>query len=91
MKKVNSIAINRDKYKTEEEFYVVIGKVVGMLMDLGQVLVCRYEDCSVYVIEFDDNDAELGGPLPLWLTPEERESVIYEDDTTGQNDCGEDI
>ena len=79
MNKINSIAIDRDKYKTESEFNAIVGKVVGLLLELDYVIVSRYEDAGVYVVEFMPNHPEYGDYMPYWLLPEEEETVEYKE------------
>lgn len=81
MKKVNSLTIDRANYETEKEFYDIIGKLISLLMDLNQIVVSRYEDANIYVVEFMPNEPEYGDYMPYWLLPEEEETIVYKEET----------
>ena len=87
MKKVNSIAIDSDKFNTKQEFQECLGRTIGNLLGLGQVIVIRYEDCGIYIIEFEVDEPEWGGYMPYWLTAEEYLSVTFDEDRKREESC----
>lgn len=82
MKDVNSIAICRDNYSTREEWEDAIKKMVVALLDSYQIMMVRYDEpgLGIVEIEFNPSDAECGCKYPYWLSPEEAESVVYDDE-----------
>ena len=82
MKDVNSIAICRDNFNTKEEWKDAIRDMVVALLDNNQVMRVRYDEpgLGIAVIEFNPNDESLGCDYPVWLSPTEVESVIYDDE-----------
>lgn len=80
MKKVNSIAMDVKKYKNKEEFYAALGKTITNLLELDQIILTRYEDAGIYIIEFMPNVPEFGDYMPVWLLPEEEEQIIFSEE-----------
>lgn len=82
MKDVNSIAICRDNYSSREEWEDAIKKMVMCLLDNLQVMTVRYDEpgLGIVVIEFNHDDQSWGDRYPYWLSPEEEESIIYDDE-----------
>ena len=82
MKDVNSIAICRDNYSTREEWEEAIKKMVMCLLDNRQIMTVRYDEpgLGIVVIEFNSDDQSWGAHYPYWLSPEEEESIIYDDE-----------
>ena len=86
MKDVNSIAICRDNYETREQWEDAIKKMVVALLDNRQVMTVRYDEpgLGIVVIEFNMDAREFGCDYPYWLSPEEIESVTF--DEQGDNE-----
>lgn len=80
MKKVNSIAIDSCEFGTKQEFNDCLSRTIGNLLELGQVVVIREEDCGIYIIEFEANEPDWGGYMPYWLTADEIQSVTFDED-----------
>lgn len=82
MKKVNSITLCREYYKNEEQFTEMIGRTIKLLADARYIMTCRYDEpgLGIFVIEYDHDDQEFGGPYPYWLTPDEYYSVEWENE-----------
>ena len=81
MKNTNNIAICRDNYSSREEWEDAIKKMVVNLLDNRQIMTVRYDDpgLGIVVIEFNSDKQEWGCHYPYWLSPEEEESVIYDE------------
>lgn len=86
MKAVNSIAICRDNYSTREEWEDAIKKMVISLLDNRQILVVRYDEpgLGIVVIEFNSDQQEFGCHYPHWLSPDEEESIVYDEDRNNE-------
>jgi hypothetical protein len=82
MKDVNSIAIVRDNYSTREEWENAIKTMVVALLENRQIMTVRYDDpgFGIVDIEFNPDQQEWGCKYPYWLSPNEEESVIYDDE-----------
>lgn len=79
MKNTNSIAICRDNYSSHEEWENATKKMVISLLENRQILVVRYEPgFGIVDIEFNPDQQEWGCKYPYWLSPEEEESVVYD-------------
>lgn len=84
MAQVNSIAICRDDYNSTEEFKNTIRDAIMLLLDANYETAVRYDEkgLGIVVIEFDyDRNLAYGNPLPHWLSPEEFESVVWDDES----------
>lgn len=51
--KPNTITFSKDVYQSEEEFWKSISQWLKLITEQGYYALFRYEDCGVYVIEFD--------------------------------------
>lgn len=82
MNKVNSIVICRDKYKSQEEFENAIRDAVIILLNNDYIMTVRYDEKGLGIVAIDYNYAEdeYGDAYPYWLTPEEFESVVWNDE-----------
>lgn len=82
MKNINSIVVCRDEYKTTEDFENAIKKAVMVLLENNYIMTVRYDDkgLGIVVIEFNSNDLQLGDPMPHWLSVDEYESVVWDDE-----------
>ena len=81
MRDVNSIAICRDNFNTREEWEDAIKDMIVALLNNNQIMTVRYDEPSlgIVVIEFNPNDITLGCDYPIWLSPTEEETVVWDD------------
>ena len=84
MKDVNMIVFDRDTYSSEAEFENEIKKAVMMLLNAGYIVTVKYDanDKGMGIVRIDYNYAEqeYGAHYPHWLSPEEFESVIWDNE-----------
>lgn len=83
MAKPNEIAFDIENYDgNETEMFKDIGKVLKILTNLGYVCTfsCDEPAFQVYVIEFDYDDDSLAEMKPYWLTPEQYEKAVAEEE-----------
>lgn len=82
MSRVNSITICRDNYRSKEEWEEAVGKMVVQLLHNRQIMTVRYDEpgIGIVVIEFNYDRLDYGNRYPVWLYPEEEESVVYQED-----------
>lgn len=84
MNKINTLALDSDKYKSKEEFENAIKNAIILLLDAGYIATIRYDandkGLGIVVIDYDYADLKLGAAYPYWLYPEEAESIIYNDE-----------
>lgn len=87
MRDVNNIAIVRDNYSTREEWEDAIKRMVIALLDNRQIMTIRYDEPGLGIvdIEFNPDKAEWGCKYPYWLSPEEEESIVYDEDREEKN------
>lgn len=86
IKKTNTLTLKKSDYESgygrqfdEVKWRKAVGEAVDGLMSAGYVCVVRQEDCDVCVIDFNYADRDYGDYYPVWLLPEEEESVAYEE------------
>lgn len=82
MNKVNKLVLCREDYESQEEFENEIKKAVMLLLNANQIMTVRYDEkgLGIIVIEYKYADQSYGDYYPYWLSPEEIESVIYNED-----------
>lgn len=87
MNKVNKLVLCREDYESQEEFENEIKKAVMLLLNANQIMTIRYDEkgLGIIVIEYKYADQSLGDYYPYWLSPDEIESVVF-DEERGQND-----
>ena len=80
MNKVNSIAICRDKFDSDEAFKNMIKDTIMVLLENDYIMTVRYDDrgLGIVVIDYESNDREFGCAYPYWLIPEEWELIYFE-------------
>lgn len=83
MNNVNRITICRDAYLTKEDFANGIKDVIMVLLQNEYIMTVRYDEpgLGIVSIDFETDDESVGCPYPYWLTPEQWESVAFDDDT----------
>lgn len=80
---VSRLVFCKDDYSSEAEFENEIKKGVMVLLNAGYTMTIRYDDGKeggVVVVDYNYENLELGGRYPYWLSPEEFESVIWDDE-----------
>lgn len=84
MNNVNTIVICKDTYKTQEDFENAIKKAVMVLLDNGYIMTVRYDEpgLGIVCLEYNYADRKYGDDFPVWLSPTEEESVVYDEDVT---------
>lgn len=83
MAKPNEIAFDIESYDgNETEMFKDIGKVLKILTKLGYVCTfsCDEPAFQIYVIEFDYGNGTLAEVKPFWLTPEQYEKAVAEEE-----------
>lgn len=83
MAKPNEIVFDIENYDgNETEMFADIGKVLKILTKNGYVctFTCDEPSFQIYVVEFDYADEELCNMKPYWLTPEQYEKAVAEEE-----------
>lgn len=92
MPKPNEITFNIQDYDgSETEMFSDIGRVLKILTKNGYVCTfsCDEPAFQIYVIEFDYQDDAMAEVKPYWLTPEQYErAVAEEEDEEDGTDAG---
>ena len=88
MNKVNELVLCREDYESQEEFENEIKKAVMLLLNANQIMTVRYDEkgLGIIIIEYKYADQNYGGYYPYWLSPEEIESVIFDDERVDDNE-----
>lgn len=84
MNNTNSIVVCKDDYNTVEDFENAVKKVVMVLLDNSYIMTVKYDGndrgMGIVVINFEYADQEYGADYPYWLSPEEIDSVITDEE-----------
>lgn len=78
MKKVNTMAFDIDNYNNNrDKLFHAIGKQLDLLTENEYVCKVYYDDCGIFVIEYEPDQREewLGVPELMWLDEDEVEAV----------------
>lgn len=78
-RRYNALVLSADYYRTKEEYYTAIGRTISILQENDYVIEIPRRECDITIIHYNCGDPQMGTPLPVWLTPEEEETIIYED------------
>lgn len=74
MNDYNILEIDREDYKTKEEFANAVRDAVMVLLNNRYIMTVE-DDGMVVVIRYNCDDSKYGCDYPYWLSPEEYESV----------------
>lgn len=82
MKGVNELVLCRDDYKESYEFEEAIQDAVMLLLNAGYIMTVRYDEkgLGIVAIEYEHADQSYGCRYPYWLSPEEFESIVWEEE-----------
>ena len=82
MKHINTITLCRDDYDTQSLFENEIKKAVMLLLNASCIMTVKYDDkeLGIVCIEFGPANQEFGCDYPRWLSPEEYESVVWDEE-----------
>ena len=82
MKNTNNITICRDNYSSREEWENALKNMVIALLENRQIMTVRYDEpgLGIVEIEFNPDRIERGCHYPYWLSPDEEESIVYDED-----------
>ena len=82
MTDINKIVICKDDYTTTEDWENAIKKAVMVLLDNNYIMTVRYDEkgLGIVAIEYNHSDQSFGCSYPYWLSPDEFESVVWDDE-----------
>lgn len=86
MHQVNSIYFDPDNYESEYLMWDDITEMMRILCKNDHIIVVRQDEFGQVFLDFETANRELGAPFPFWLSPEEEESVVW-DDAEDEEDC----
>ena len=80
MNDINTIVVCKNDYSTHEEYENAIKKAVTCLLDNNYIMTVRYDEkgLGIVCIDYNHADREFGEDYPIWVSPEEEESIITE-------------
>ena len=81
-KDVNQIVVCQEDYDTKEDFENAIKDAVTVLLNNNYIMTVRYDDkgLGIVAIDFNYSDQSFGCDYPFWLSPDEWESVAWDDE-----------
>lgn len=81
MRDVNRITVCRENFKDFAEFENAIKRAIMVLLENDYILTIRYDEPEYGIVTIDYNyaDASYGCHYPYWLSPEEYESINFEE------------
>ena len=73
--KYNTLVIDRDSYRTDDEFKNAIGETILMLQKNDYLMEIPRREGNMVIIHYNYAAPEFGTPIPIWLTSEEEEKI----------------
>lgn len=73
---MNTMTFDANNYRNTNDLMVAVATVMEQLAKNGYVMEFYYEDCDIYVLNYDYKNGEIAGKHLFWLNDEEAESVI---------------
>ena len=82
MNRTNELVICKDEYESSLEFECAIRRAIMLLLENNYIATIRYDEkgLGIVVIEYNHADRALGAHYPYWLSTEEYESVVWDED-----------
>lgn len=81
---VNQIVICKSNFKSTEEFENAVKDAIMVLLNNDYIMTVEYDvrdkELGNVVIEFNYAEKEFGCDYPYWLSPEEWESVVWDNE-----------
>jgi hypothetical protein len=75
-----SIALDKQGYKTEEEFDIALSKLIKILTKSNYDCLVKYEDMGIYVVEYCYNENALDGSCDRFIPVSIEEMGLLEKD-----------
>ena len=81
MNDVNRLVICKDNHGSQEDFENAIRDAVMMLLNNRYIMTVQYDDpgLGIVCIDYNYDDESWGCEYPYWLSPEEYDSVIWDE------------
>lgn len=74
---MSSMTFNIRNYGNDlSNLMFAVSRVIEQLTTNGYVVEFYYEDCGIYVLNYDYRDSELANKHLLWLDADEAEEII---------------
>ena len=89
MRHVNELVVCKDDYKSKEEFYKALQDALMVILNNGYECTVRYDEPGIGVVVFEydyDREHGFGNPLPYWLSIDEADSVVWDDERDKDDD-----
>lgn len=82
MNRVNNLVLCKEYYKTEEDFKNAVKDAIFLLLEAEYIMTVKYDEkgLGIITIEYEYNKPEFGCPMPHWLSPDEFNSVVWDDE-----------
>lgn len=75
MKNINTISLDKKAYEDDKDFWGNVALIMKALTKAGYTASIRYEDCDIYVIEFDYTNEGWANFIP-WVDAEEYKAFL---------------
>lgn len=84
MRDVNSLVICKEDYDSAEQFENAIKDAIMVILNNGYIGVVKYDEkqLGIVSIEYEHDNLQYGTKYPYFLSPEEYESIIWDEEAT---------
>lgn len=81
------IAVERDKYKSDEDMWKAISDVCKVLLENENQILLTYEDCGIYRIDYthDSSYEDWGSERFMCVTANESEDILEKREYSKEN------
>ena len=89
MRRVNQLVVCKKDYKNQEEFYKALQDALMVILNNGYECTVRYDEPAFGIVAFEydyDRSKEYGNPLPYWLSADEADSIVWDDERQPEDD-----
>lgn len=77
-KDVNRITFSVERYKSEDEMFQDVAKMLQILTKNDEICTFEYEDVGVYILQHNYQNQDFGDLYPYWMTPDDYEDYIFQ-------------
>ena len=75
MENINTISLDKRAYEDDKDFWGNVALIMKVLIKAGYTISIRYEDCDIYVIEFDYTNEDWAHFIP-WVDAKEYDKAM---------------
>lgn len=80
MHDVNEVVLDPMNYEDKDDMWYCALDLLKALTKNGYISVVKEDDFGLLNISFESEDRDFGSYYPFWLSPQEAERLVYDDE-----------